>query len=351
MATTDLELEQALKASLQILQPSEEADLSLAMHLSTQDPVACCPPKNPASEQELKFSDEDLQLAAALSLSEAEELQTQQVQIEKLKELEKKAEREAELKRKEEEASLAAVAALLKQDEIEREERKKEEEATQQFLTAEKEMKRRQETDTQAKIFSELSEHLNPISTAQKNKFMQDIAPIASSDAVLGERFTTPPGLPKTMDAHQFTCTDIRAGIVRLREIDDALRPIHPIQNPDMQPQKVLEEVLTQMESLFADLNITNITTSITKLIQAGNPLDTTETLANVQQLLSRTWTLAKQLGPDFTYKFAAALDNNIGDQGGCIPGLVARLYSHYAGMLYQILPYAPTCAVTPKNH
>ncbi len=322
MATVpeDLELQQALEASL-------------------------------ASQE--KTNEEDLELAMALSASSTEHVPTINLNLAQ----ENQAKRLGELKDEEE-----ATFAFLAREHVQKE--KEEAEATQFLLAHEQHQNLQADIDLalfltthpESKIDDEyfelckaIKKMLMHVSLEQQAQYLQALAPILNSPAVKGECPNGEAGPPVTaqMDAHKYTCTLIRASIPILRSIDDVLRPIDLNLNPDMPPQAVLAEILVDLQKNYAETDpelqttlacIPYITTSIQNLSAAATPIDTAETHAHVQQLLSRTWTLAKILGPDYKDAIAHALSNNIADGGGCIPGMVARLYPIYANMIKHTL-------------
>jgi hypothetical protein len=284
-----------------------------------------------------KENGEELELAIALSVTEHENLEKEQ-QAKRLQELQEEAtlaflEREHAQKRKAEEE---ATQLLFAQEQ--EQEQHLQSEVLALFLTANPEAKMDDEYFEQRAVIKKMLRH---VSLEQQVQYVQTLAPILNSPAVSGEYANGGAGLAveALTDAHKYTCTFIREGISVLRAIDDILRPIDLSLNPNMPPQAVLAEIksVLQAEPVHVQI-IQHITTSINNVIAAANPVDIAETGAHVQQLLSRTWTLAKILGPDYTRAIASALSDNIADAGGCIPGLVARLYPIYAKMIHNLL-------------
>ncbi len=301
----DLELEQALKNSLltEEKEANEFADLDLALALS-------------ASEEENRIK--------------LREQETKRLQ-----------EREAEEK---------ATQEFLTKERLRNAQKQAEEEATRIFLMREKLEEKLQEKNNQY-VASGPIQHPKPpaivqgpydhVAIAQQLEFLKTLEPIMVSPAVAGEYPNGGAGLPVAAltDAHKFTCTLIREGIPKLRAIDDILRPINQT-NLDMPTPAVLADILASLKhnQSFSAADIANITVSLNNVIAAANPIDLAETQAHVPQLLSRVWTLAKRLGRAYTSAVATALSDNIADQGGCIPGLVARLYPIYAKMIQHTL-------------
>ncbi len=349
MAATpdDLELENALKASLESFQqqgPAED-DLEYACAISASA-IEVETSGGLESKQAVETSMPDefelaLALSASLTIAEEEDnKRKQQAQAQRLREIE---------------AEEKATFELLAQEDLRNAQKEAEEAATQLFLMNERKLQAEQLDNDQLMAeqlaglerkgsVEEVSIALSfdHVAIEQRLKFLDELELIIRSPAVAGEYSKKEgEGLPvaELTDAHKFTSTLIRAGIPTLRAIDDTLRPINEL-NPDMPPQAVLAEILAKIEHnpSFSPNDVANISTSINNVIAAGNPIDLAETQAQVPELLSRTWTLAKRLGTNFTAAVATALSDNIADAGGCIPGLVARVYPIYAKMIQCVL-------------
>ena len=177
----------------------------------------------------------------------------------------------------------------------------------------------------------------NSLNSEQATLARHQLTPILAHASVKG---TPGVALP---DAHTHTRTFIRANLPTLRAMDDLLRPV----NPTMLPAQILAELQQRCQISEPDLlKIQQTMNLLNRFLALGNPVEASETNANVPELLSRTWTLAKQFGsqeaPATTQAMASILSDNIGDGGGCMAGLVARLFAFYANMLNYIVPTAP---------
>lgn len=195
--------------------------------------------------------------------------------------------------------------------------------------------------------FSQASVQFRPDSVSpEKWKEMRaELQTILNSPTVIGEKNAK----GALTDAHKFTTTLIRAGIPVLLEIDKACT----FSSETMSPAKVQAEIQAFLKNVEVQPGVflAHINNTFLKIGTARNPVDA-ETGANVYHILSRTWTLAKnrKLGPTYQRKVASILSDNIADQGGCIAGLIARLYPLYAQMIGERLGMtAPKPAEAPK--
>lgn len=170
---------------------------------------------------------------------------------------------------------------------------------------------------------------------------------LMQTPAVQGERDAL--GNVIITDAHKFTRTFIRDGLPTLVKIDDALK----LSDPNLSVDTVLKEVLDFVATLRERdrPNVANIQKSL-DLIPRGAPIEAAETNAHIPQLLSRVWSLAKLYGREHMEQIAQILHLNIEDEGKCMPGLVARLYSPFARILEDILKRSVTKAQNrPRMH
>lgn len=136
-------------------------------------------------------------------------------------------------------------------------------------------------------------------------------------------------------DAHKYTTTLIRAGLPVLCDIDKQFN----LSDETLEVSEIEKEILSHVE--FVDpkketFSVENIKKSFAR-IPGGWEKEASaagETQADVRKVLSRAWSLAKKTQEGYMEKIALCLSHNIGDSGGCIPGLIARLYSPYANMV-----------------
>jgi len=181
----------------------------------------------------------------------------------------------------------------------------------------------------------------NLLKADDRKKLLDGLQGILNSPPVIGE------GRGPVMDAHKYTRTLIRQGIPVLFEIDGQCK----LSDRTLQPAKVKEVVVAfLMGQIPAPEKVVfdHINATFARIAKA-KALESNETKANAHQVLSAAWTLAKKCGQDWQGRIAACLSDNIKDKGGCIPGLIARLYSPYAqmiglelGMVATIKPVAP---------
>lgn len=165
----------------------------------------------------------------------------------------------------------------------------------------------------------------------ERVKALSDLQAILTSPAVVGEN------QKELTDAHKYTRDLIRNGLPTLIAVDE--KYLHSVFN--QAPNEILKEVLAYVATLPASMNppdVTNIKRTFELLAASKSDVEADETHANVPQLLSRIWNLAKQFGPETQGQIAAILHHNIADGGGCIPGLVARLYAPYARLIDHFL-------------
>lgn len=135
----------------------------------------------------------------------------------------------------------------------------------------------------------------------------------------------------KDIDAHTYTKTDIRNGIPQVIAIDDKCK----FSNKTIKPETILKEVLEFVDTIPKAMNPPNkenIKKTFLLLMAQKSPIEAEETHANVPEFLSRVWSLTKKfrnlnMVAEAMGQIAIILDQNIADKGGCMAGLVARLY------------------------
>lgn len=165
----------------------------------------------------------------------------------------------------------------------------------------------------------------------ERAKILADLQNILNSPAVVGDPIDPKKPAP-LMDAHKYTKTLIRDGIKVLFGIDKQCQ----LSDHSQTPEQVLKEVfdfLGKLSVLPERVLIENIKGTFARI--AKEPaVEAIETLANAHHVLSAAWLLAKKWGPEYMGAIATCLSDNIGDKGGCIAGLIARLYTPYAKMV-----------------
>lgn len=192
-----------------------------------------------------------------------------------------------------------------------------------------------QEEGLQANRPHRLVQHLTPQQIASART---QLNLILSHDSVRG----TPSVLVLQPDAHAHTRTFIRNNLRVLREIDDLLRAGQPTTH--LTPDQVLAELKDYYSNDLSQVGGPNIEDTFRRLAAGitqnnNSPVDG-ETLQNVPELLSRVWTLAKAYDPvNSIVKVVSILRDNTADAGGCLAGLVARLFACQATLLSHIVP------------
>lgn len=126
------------------------------------------------------------------------------------------------------------------------------------------------------------------------------------------------------IDAHTHTRTLVKEGMPQVINFDNQFQ----LSKSDLTVERVRKEVLALGFSEYAN----NIQTTL-NAINEKSPIETAETNVDVVNLLSRTWSLANQLDV-YQEKIAYILNANVQDKGGCLAGLVARLYPVYTEMV-----------------
>lgn len=176
------------------------------------------------------------------------------------------------------------------------------------------------------------------------NEAMAAVSIIASSPAVAGDPNDIANGI--ITDAHKYTRTLIRNDYPTLVTAQEQFLPIEIISKPiaTLMPE-ILELAKVIEYSAQKTSNLNAIMVSITAFINSpAGGTDTNETQINVLDLLCRAWSLAEELekftGDDLSLRaqILDCLEGNISDQGGCMPGVIARLYPAYARMVNYAL-------------
>ncbi len=182
---------------------------------------------------------------------------------------------------------------------------------------------------------------------AYKKEMLALLATVRSHPSVAGN-----PGSKELMDAHTYTRSYIQPTLPKLLQLDTHFN----LSDPNLNPDVVLAEVKVFLETELANLNkisadalkskndqnhqakMANIQKTFALI--KGQGIDA-ETNANINQFVSRNWSLAKKLGRPYINAIASVFNDNIADQGGCTAGLIARLFATYVIDLVTLL--APT--------
>jgi len=180
-------------------------------------------------------------------------------------------------------------------------------------------------------------------------KFVDEVC---NTPAVAGENGT---GLT---DAHKYTRTLIKNDYPRLVEADEQF--IKSI-NPTIEFPTLIKAIEQHADSIgyAADRRaaLQRILGMITAFVNSPTRgLEGAETMIIIPKLLLRCWNLAQRYvarngDRSFLTQILECLDGNILDQGGCMPGVVARLYPAYARLLrYELnhLQRAATPSILP---
>jgi hypothetical protein len=142
--------------------------------------------------------------------------------------------------------------------------------------------------------------------------------------------------------AHEYTASQIRQHLPTLYHVDTQFE----LSNPRLSLDVIESDMLLLEKELEQDANsaskLEQIRISFAKIRSANPPIDP-ESQANVAELISRTWSLASKLGDTYRGLVASCFCDNIGDGGGCLAGLVARLYSPYGYFLKELLDFSLT--------
>lgn len=110
------------------------------------------------------------------------------------------------------------------------------------------------------------------------------------------------------------------------------------IENNFSSNNESLEVIIKEILAECPESKRANVTWVLNKI--KATTLADTETGVNVQQLLTRTWSLCTT---HYLYSNAIAeliknLDHNILAEGGCVPGIAARLIQPYAAFVLKML-------------
>ncbi len=246
-----------------------------------------------------------------------------------------------------------------------------------------------QDSEAELMKFANRKKLLAQLSTAEKSKIEADLQNILQSPAIVGDcpkppspvkgtadtagagapfgAVSLPGGAPVSdrADAHRFTRSFIRAGAPVLTAIDDKFK----LSDPNLSPDQVLKEVLAFVESIpkkYIKPEVVGLIQNTINLIainRANNEklaaegklasdqvnVEYGETAVNIPQFLSRSWTLATRLGQVHMGIITSCLGDNIADGGGCMAGLIARLYAVYARMVAQELGVELRAVNVPK--
>jgi hypothetical protein len=142
-------------------------------------------------------------------------------------------------------------------------------------------------------------------------------------------------------DAHKYTRTLIREGFPTMQLIDDQF--LHS--NEPAIPMTRLIELIQQHAARagFAPQQLANISQVLTSILALVNSptagVENSETMVNIYEILLRTWNLAgvaaeRRNEPALLTQVVQCLEGNVSDAGGCLPGIVARLYPAYARLV-----------------
>ena len=155
------------------------------------------------------------------------------------------------------------------------------------------------------------------------------LAPILRTEAATGGY----------VNAHAHTSTQIRGDLPKVLAIDSEFN----ISNQSIS-LKVVESEILKFLSDSADkvddtlrVQSSHVQTSFAR-VQKEGPVEAGETKAHVVELISRVWTLASDSGQDYQGIVASCFSDNIADGGGCLAGLVARLYMPYTRLVHDVL-------------
>lgn len=127
--------------------------------------------------------------------------------------------------------------------------------------------------------------------------------------------------------AHQHTSTIIRNNLPVLFDMDN-------LSEPSLSLSDLQRDISAYASG--AGISTANITNTFTRISSSKSPIDT-ESQVNVIEVISRAWSLACLMGDGFKTIVASCLSDNIGDGGGCLPGVTARLFGPYAAMLREL--------------
>lgn len=162
---------------------------------------------------------------------------------------------------------------------------------------------------------------------------------IANTPAVAGDQEDIAAGV--LTDAHKYTRTLIRSDYPLLLGIDNQyFHADNPVFSLDVLLAAIREYARSVEYNAEQIANVDQVLNSIYAL--ANGPcagVECGETNINVPDLLLRAWNMASDLAekrsdPSLKTQILACIEGNISDAGGCMPGIVARLYPAYARMI-----------------
>lgn len=139
-------------------------------------------------------------------------------------------------------------------------------------------------------------------------------------------------------DAHKYTRSIIRDDLPKILSIDDKYNlSTKEISLKDVEKKSI--DFISELEKNSGDKTyltkcIKNIKLTFSKI---NNSIDV-ETQVNVIELVSRAWDLATKLGVNEQGMVISIFNDNIADGGGCLAGLVARLYIPYINFVRDAL-------------
>lgn len=162
---------------------------------------------------------------------------------------------------------------------------------------------------------------------------------IASTPAVAGDSGDMAAGA--LTDAHKYTRTFIHDDYPLLTAVDDQFLFSTAT---EISVDVLLQTIRTHARSVEYNAqqiaHVDQVLNSIQALAAGPSAgVEAHETNINVPDLLLRTWNMANDLAqkrndPGLITQILDCLEGNISDSGGCMPGIVARLYPAYARMI-----------------
>lgn len=162
---------------------------------------------------------------------------------------------------------------------------------------------------------------------------------IAATPAAAGDQADIAAGI--LTDAHKYTRTLIRSDYPLLIGIDNQyFHANNPAVSLDILLAAIREYALSVEYNIEQIANVDQVLYSIYALENGPSAgVESGETNINVPDLLLRVWNMASDLAeklndPALKTQILECLESNISDAGGCMPGIVARLYPAYARMI-----------------
>jgi len=168
----------------------------------------------------------------------------------------------------------------------------------------------------------------------ERNSIEKRLAELCVSSAVKG-RYASGVAPPEDLtNAHADTKEAILKGIPVVVAIGEQLK----LNNDSLPLEQVQKEALDfAVDNKISAEDIVFITQTFSE-VRASAPVDTAETQANIHHWLSKAWALAKQLGLPYKRALVSCLVDNKKDTGGCMPGVIARVYPRVVSMLFQVV-------------